>query len=261
PLKVLRPYGVAATLGKFALLFGLVILLASFLAALAGRRPWRQVLVLSWCDFVLGLLVGLAVSLSLSLAVWPLGGSPAGVVTLGVPLLLLALVLAGCGEMALLGGLLDEYEREWRSRIGAHLLRLAAGWLVFFGTTLYVAWLLQHPEVIGPGLRAAAAAAWVGVSAAAAWAGRSPRTRADSRLPSRLLEGLAAVGPPVFLLGLLAALSLLVAALPPRAAGDLLAAAGDPSAAALDRWGGWLLAWLALAVLFAGVINVNSFSL
>ena len=51
--------------------------------------------------------------------------------TLGVPLLLLALVLAGYGEMALVGGFLEEYEREWRSRISAYLLMLAAAWLAF----------------------------------------------------------------------------------------------------------------------------------
>ena len=253
--------GPGASLTKFALVFGVALLLLSGIAAAVRRRRHRPVGVLLGCDFVLGLLVGLAVYLNLSLVLWPLATAPAATLTLGVPLLLVSLVLAGYGEMALVGRWLDEYEREWRSRLGAYLLRFAAIWLVFFGTTLYGAWLLQHPAVAGVPVRAAAAAVWVGLSAAGAWVGRSARTGPASRLLSRCLEWLAAVAPVVFLVGLLAALSLLVGQLPCPASADLLADAQRSDPAGLKRWGISLVVCLVLAALFAWTINVNNFSM
>jgi hypothetical protein len=73
----------------------------------------------------LGFLFGLFFYLVCFFVVWPVSlafpRQPYLLVTLGVPLLLLAVVLTGYAEMALLGRLFDEYEREWRSRLGACL--------------------------------------------------------------------------------------------------------------------------------------------
>jgi hypothetical protein len=61
----------------------------------------------------------------------------------GPPLILAAMVFAGFVEMGLVGRWLNEYEREWRARLGACLLMGAAAWLVIGAATLYIPWLVE----------------------------------------------------------------------------------------------------------------------
>src|SRR5262249_28623537 len=110
-----------------------------------------------------------------SQVVWRLGTDAAAVATFGAPALLMSLVLADYAEILLVGQLMHESEREWRSRLGACLLMCAAAWLVFFATTLYLPWAAQQLTTT-PQARAAlvtsAGAAWGVLSGLGAWAGR-----------------------------------------------------------------------------------------
>ncbi len=69
---------------------------------------------------------------------------PALFATFGPPVFLVAIILAGFSEIAVAGGWYSEYEREWRSRLTAWLLIIAAGWTVLFGTVIYLPQLLDN---------------------------------------------------------------------------------------------------------------------
>jgi hypothetical protein len=240
----------------------------------AFRRARRQarawVLLLS--DLCLSVGIGAFLWLALNLVVWDQGTDSAAIVTFGAPALLLALVLADYVEILLVGRLMDESEREWRSRLGAVLFMVAAAWLVFFGTTLYLPWGVQ--QLAGsPRAQAAVVAlagtAWGVLSALGAWAGRWLQAGKSSGWSLSGLRLLAALGPPVFLVGLFAAVSALVFILPPatvvglspEAAGDFLNVACDPSGCAALKWAGYFLLAVFLALLFRYSVDVNLYSL
>ena len=126
------------------------------------------------------------------------------VTTFGPPLLLLLILTAGYSEVALLGRRLTDHEREWRSRIGAYVLMVAFAWVVFFTVTLWLPklWPLFAPELQAK-LKAGAIVSWLVTTLAARLATR--RTPAKEAGTARTL--LMAVGPLVFLAGLIAILS------------------------------------------------------
>jgi GNAT superfamily N-acetyltransferase len=131
--------------------------------------------------------------------------------TVRPPIFIILLLIAGYSEVALSGRNATEYEREWRSRIGAYLLMTAAGWLLFFGASLYLTdFTLSIIESLTTKyqkqLTAGTITSWIITTAGSVLAGRKA---ADSgRKSASWRVGLIiAVGPWIFLAGLVALLS------------------------------------------------------
>jgi hypothetical protein len=183
--------------------------------------------------------------------------------TFNLPLLLLAFGLAGYAEVAIAGRSLSEGEREWRARLGAWMLMIGLGWVGFFIATLYLPWAAR---LLAGQFRFAtlcSVVTWLLTTFGGALAGRQARPGPNGGLVQVLLGWLGAVAPYVFLFGLLALVSELVALLPGVGQGlpvddDFIIQAQHASV-----WG--LLAWLALSLvllgIMLGVVNVNLFSL
>ncbi len=90
--------------------------------------------------------------------------------------------------------------------ICAWLVIAASAWLAFFGIILYGPMLVYSR--LGPYVRSGAGLAWVLTVAGGAWAGRRPETKpGGGGGPIKLI---AAVAPPVFVVGLIILVSLLV---------------------------------------------------
>ena len=130
---------------------------------------------------------------------------------LGVPLVFGSVVLAGFIEVALANRWLSEYEREWRSRVSAHLMLGAMAWLALSFSIDFLPWLgigLAHSaqEWGSTGIKSALTALWGVVSAGGVLAAR----QGGASRPTWTgwgLRLLIAVAPPVFLVGLLALVS------------------------------------------------------
>ncbi len=60
------------------------------------------------------------------------------IATCGPPLALLVVVVAFLAEVAVLGRVIGEAEREWWARLSAWLLMSAVAWATFFGCLLFV---------------------------------------------------------------------------------------------------------------------------
>jgi predicted acylesterase/phospholipase RssA len=124
----------------------------------------------------------------------------------GPPLVLFGLMLGVITLVGLLGRLFNDSRREWLSRLTAWGGMYSAIWIVYVGISLsasaMVAFLIRHAASAGiPSL-----VSWIGMTTAGVLAGRSGQTTGSTSSPSRISipkEWLAAVGPYVFVLGLL----------------------------------------------------------
>ena len=198
------------------------------------------------------------------------GRRPDLLATFAVPSVLLVLVAAAVVEVALLGRLIEEAEREWSARLCAGFGIAALAWMVTIGTVVYApAGLLMA----GPLARSAIASGWLLTTAATMLSGRLGSTgprRSKFALPLPLL---ATVAPPVFVIGLLALVASLVAYL---TNGKSPAPMGGGTLGAAQIWGNYLAEvqnthWLSLASYYALMIilyliaayhiEVNLFSL
>jgi hypothetical protein len=199
-------------------------------------------------------------------------------VTLGPPLTLLVPVLAIAVGLALQRDVIQEEDREWYGTLCGYLLLVAAAWLVVFGVTIYGGWALVFSTCTGPALGAllpwGAVLTWLTATVGGALAGKSPRTATGSG--NGWLEWLGRVAPAVFIIGLLAFVSLFVtwaaaAKLDPAAPSfrQGLAATLDNYRLyvdwlwAADGWrlfAGWIIS-LGLAVVLILCVDVNVFSL
>lgn len=210
----------------FGVAFGGIAALALWRGRLRGGRLVGG--VFKYVGF--GCCVGLALIAALAV-LWTQCTHPVQQAAFGPPLLLAAVIFGGYLELVLFGSGLTEYEREWRSRIGAHQFRAALAWVAFFGITLYLPWAVHaYWEGIGGYLGSAAVLGWVGTTALSVLAGKSSKTAGEAGGPNRILEWLALVGPVVFLVGFLALVSAL---LPPV----FTAVARSPVAAACEAVG------------------------
>jgi MFS family permease len=127
---------------------------------------------------------------------------------LGVPLFLAALVGAGFLDAIVVGPSISEYEREWRGRMGAMLLLIAAAWAVVAAAVLYVPWLLFDPRsgfIAGLGWLASGAATYL-----LKWSPPKSDGKTSQYLVNRLTSLILLVAPPIFLVGLVALVSVLV---------------------------------------------------
>ena len=188
------------------------------------------------------------------------------VAMLGAPTMLLVLAAALIVEVALLGRSITEAEREWWSRFGALVLISALLWVLAFATILYVPALFLG---IGLPVRLLIASGWLGTIVAGVVAGRNVRPAKTGG--SGVLGVIAAVAPPIFMVGILGALALLGAFLvnDPQV---VFPAAGSEDVGIANYLRGVrnasfprILAWLALfgvlAWMGSTLIDVNLFSL
>ncbi|HEV8063000.1 MAG TPA: patatin-like phospholipase family protein [Gemmataceae bacterium] len=204
--------------------------------------------------------------------------------SIGVPLVFVALILAGYVEMALVGLWLSEFEREWRSRIAAYLSMGATAWLLFAMAIFLIPWLIDilpgmivknWPHQARAAVKSVFTALWAAISGGGAWAawnsGKQP-----GRQPGWISWALMNVAPSVFLLGLLACVSLFGQNLlgfvgHNRLVGDLITAQTPVLA---DQWqflnhtvtetanyGIAMLCAAALTLIFGFFVSVNPFSL
>ena len=192
-------------------------------------------------------------------------GRPELAATLIPPLALLIVVAGLFVEVALLGRSITEAEREWWSRLSAFLLIASLLWTVTLVSIVYVpaAFLAS-----GPLLRMALASGWLATTAFGVLSGRRAQPKEGK---GDLLGTIAAVVPPIFLVGFLGAASLFAAHLvnmPPLTFPD-----ANQDWTAVGRyfqgvrgasfWSmiGWLIALAFLFWLGTKQIDVNLFSL
>ncbi|HTU19394.1 MAG TPA: patatin-like phospholipase family protein [Gemmataceae bacterium] len=130
----------------------------------------------------------------------------AQVMTLGPPLVLLALVLAIYAAVGLSKGSLKESLREWWSSICARLLALAAVWLAVTLISLYAA-----PFILwaGPWIGTALGSGWLLTVGGGVLAGKGPAT-GNRRAINPYLDWIARIAPYIFVAGLLIGVSLLL---------------------------------------------------
>ena len=241
-----------------------------------GASPFNIRGVVS--NFLMAALFGSALYLTLDLLVWPVSTDAAVfdqpeslclLYAVTPPLLMASMVLAGFAEMGFTGRLMDEYEREWRSRLAAYLLIGATVWLLLGATVLYLPWLTEElfGWISGPNstaLKSALTVLWAGISGGGAWA--ASRGAADGAKGVRRwwVRPLASVAPIVFLLGLLGGVSSFGQAILDRFADwqDVY----DPNflvrVTYLGDWN-WAMIFAAgfAALLFGWLLSVNHFSL
>jgi len=192
-------------------------------------------------------------------------GRPELAATLIPPLALLIVVAGLFVEVALLGRSITEAEREWWARLSAFLLIASLLWTVTLVSIVYVpaAFLAS-----GPLLRTALASGWLATTAFGVLSGRRAQPKQGK---GDLLATIAAVVPPIFLVGFLGAASLFAAQLvnmPPLTFPD---ANQDWTAVGRYFQGvrgasfwtmiGWLIAVAFLFRLGTKQIDVNLFSL
>jgi hypothetical protein len=172
------------------------------LGAIGAFAPWRTPVVPLRRRLVLSLVYALTFAVLYGVV---LNGAfyvdktshPALFATFGPPLLLATILAAGYVEIGFAGGVYSEHHLEWRSRLGALLLRLAVGWLVVLASVVYLPWALR---LAGERLSWGALAGWLVTTGGGALVAR----KAQRWKPGRLLTLVAAVVPPLFLVGLLA---------------------------------------------------------
>jgi hypothetical protein len=167
-------------------------------------------------SFVSGALGGFLIYILVVKGLWTWHHQPQALVTFGPPLALLLFLLSVIVEIGVLGRRLEEDEREWWAMFGALVLLAAVSWVLLFAVVLYVPWLfsLVKDRVIQTWLKGGLTFGWLATSIGGAMAGRSPSTGnnadKDRGITSILKELLAQVAPYVFLVGLLAGISMLV---------------------------------------------------
>jgi len=187
------------------------------------------------------------------------------VTTLGPPLAVAVILASIILAVGILGRVLEEDDREWWGSLGGWLLILACIWMGVVGLSLFGPVLIMAV----PGyVRALLGTSWVGTALAAVLAGKSSRT--SGRQTNQPMEWLVMVGPPIFLVGFLILVALLLDAIQgnvppvlsaphaPDALEDYFAAR---SATPLNRLLLAMLAAVLLAALAARRVDVNLFSL
>jgi Patatin-like phospholipase len=170
-------------------------------------------------------------------------------------------------EVAISGRAMTEAEREWWGRFNAKLVIASILWVVVIASALYLPGAFL---AAGAYTRVAVASGWLGTTALGVLSGRFmlPRLRATGR--GKLLATVAAIAPPIFLIGLLGLIGLLASLL--LNTPGLYAPHGDDLApfdyylAGVRGTSVWMIVLLglgfgSLAILGFKLIDVNLFSL
>ena len=251
----------------FALIFDFISRNMHSVEAVKSRLARDTCLTL--VAFVSGCVGGFLFYIVMVTVLWPLHHQPYAVATVGPPLMVLLFIIAAYSEVGLLGGILHEDEREWWARVTAFLMIHALAWFVVFGSAIYLPYLVQSlNKAIALNVTPGLVLAWLATAMGGAMAGHSPGT--GGKVKNQVLDLLAGVGPSVFLIGLLAAMSWLVQVwivnIDPY--NDFL----EEVTEVFSKWktpeGGigpdmlayWFLGSLAIGGLMTRFINVNVFS-
>jgi hypothetical protein len=125
--------------------------------------------------------------------------------SLGPPLVVGIILVTVILAVGLLGTVLGEDEREWWGSLGGWLLILTLAWVLVVGLSLFGPLLIM---AVPAGVRALLGSGWVATALGGVLAGKSART--STWKSTKLLEWLTLLGPPVFLVGLLALVALLI---------------------------------------------------
>lgn len=129
----------------------------------------------------------------------------------GTPMFLLVFSVGAVAQIGLLGRNFSDDRREWWSRLGAWLLIYFLGW-----TTVFAAAILGPILLIWTGYQLTgmwtwgALAAWVATVAAGVLSGSSSKTAASDGRRRNILNGVAAIAPPVFIVGIILLASLIL---------------------------------------------------
>ena len=178
------------------------------LAGIRGEdrnRLWESVRMMS-AAFMAGLTGGFLLLTMAAQVIWRLHDRPYAIVTAGPPLALLVFVASTFVEIWLLGRWESDDVREWWARVCAWLVIAAAAWLAFFGITLYGPMLINSQ--LHPYVQSGLGVGWIMTAAGGAFAGRRSETKPGGR--GVLLKLLVQVAPPVFVIGLMIVVSMLV---------------------------------------------------
>jgi GNAT superfamily N-acetyltransferase len=175
-------------------------------------RRLKIATILAVVPFLSGALGGFLFYVLVVKGLWVWHHQPYAIVTFGPPLAFLLFCVAAALEIGLLGERLEEDEREWWARIGALVLIAATLWLMVFSAVLYVPWLIEYlGDNLGPlWVKSGLTIGWLATAIGGAIAGRSARTGNEQSTGKGLVELLCQVAPWVFVVGLLAAISMLV---------------------------------------------------
>ena len=183
-----------------------------------SRKPpfdfcrWRKVLLLILLPpisaFVTAALLRLVAFIFDSVYAYP-NQHPWFVIVFGPPLVLSAFALGMVVHIGLIGRDLPESSREWLSRLGAVLIMAKIAWIVVAGASLYGPYLLL---MVGVKTRAVLATSWLTTTLAGLFAAKSSKTSGTSDESNQpgisILGPLAAIGPYVFMVGFILAISL-----------------------------------------------------
>jgi Patatin-like phospholipase len=178
-------------------------------------RPWTFIerVARAWSAFTSGLISGAGLAAVLSWLRGPAAVQPdvfgPVMMSFGPALVMVAMGAGSAIEVGLIGGYGEEDMREWRASLGAYLLIIGTLWAVLCVLSIYGPLFLWW---LGSWAAWAAGAVWVIASFFGALAGRSERT-CGVKTSKRPLEYVAVIAPPLFLIGLVVAVSVLVAAL------------------------------------------------
>jgi Patatin-like phospholipase len=181
-------------------------------------------------------------------------------VSFGPPVAVLAILLSVAIESGLLGAMEEEEVREWRASLGAYLMIIAVAWAMLFGISLCGPFVMV---AAGPRIGAALSTGWLASSIAGAIAGGSAKTSGGHE---GVWEFLVQFAPPIFVVGLLMVVSMMVC---------LVEGVLPNSVEPFDRSAYWvamssvqwprLIAEVVVAFAVAGIVswrlNVNLFSL
>jgi hypothetical protein len=130
----------------------------------------------------------------------------------GTPLFVAIMLLAGTVHIGLMGRGMSDSHREWWARLAGWLLIYSIVWLFLFVMSIYVPvliarlWSIRHPAITSGTL------VWLVSTVYGVLFGKSKNTgvrNPSAPIPRKLLGYAARITPYIFILGLLAALSLL----------------------------------------------------
>lgn len=191
-------------------------------------------------------------------------------VLFGPTIVLMSIMLAGIAHVGFAGKALTDLQREIWARIGGRAARLVVLGSAALALTVYGPWLLLKLGTLGW----AAALSWLATTGVGVFGAFSKRSSGgQSSLP--LLEIVVRVAPPIFVVGLLMAVSLGAQVLlqhtgfgfawdPPAGIGDSTSYLTYLGANAFDKLPAVLLVFVVAALislLFGLTIDVNEFSM
>jgi hypothetical protein len=202
----------------YYLLFPITLGGCSWIACRAGvgRRKGTRDTALQRASLCSGIFGGVLLAVTAHLLYLYCSDTPHLLATFTTPSCLLVLVFTTIFHVAQLRHHIKEDEREWWAYFDAYLVTAAIGWLVIFGTVVYLPAVILslliylNKTYLQTGLILSLLVSWAGTTLAGILAGKSRQTGSVGSNVS--LERIASVAPPVFLAGLFTLLSLLISA-------------------------------------------------